>query len=235
VELEYKDFNFEIKAIDEKGFFEGYASTFNGKPDLGGDVVMPGAFLESIAKGGRFGTGIRFLRGHDRDRPIGVWTDIHEDQKGLFNRGQIAIDTQDGHDTHILLKMGAMKGESIGYFTEDYEIITAEGNDVRYLKKIDLYEISVVTFPMNTNANVTMVKEAIENCKTERQLENALKDMGLSSKAAQYVISVCKKGFQAENNLVAPFQTILRSLQQTNAELLVKRMLWEGQDQTKGA
>ena len=233
MELDYKEFNFELKAVSDEGTFEGYASTFDGQPDLGGDIVQKGAFVETIAQGGIFKNGIRMLKNHDRNIVLGIWPDLHEDNKGLYNRGQLAIKTDEGHDVHELMKLKAINSESIGYNASDYEIIDKGESRIRLLKKIDLAEISIVTFPMNVNANITSVKSAIEECKTPRELERALKEIGLSQKAAEYIVSICKRGFPAaDSTKERPFLSILQSLQQVNAEFLVKRMIWETEEKS---
>jgi hypothetical protein len=191
---ERKDFPFEIKAkdIDATGVFKGYGSMFDGEPDSYGDIVVKGAFIDSLSKGGRNGTGVAMLWQHDPTQPLGVWNIIEEDSKGLFVEGQLAINTQLGKDAYELMKMGAVKGLSIGYQLnkDGYEIDEKTRN--RKLKSIDLWEISPVTFPASTRAQITGVKAAIENAQNERDLERALREAGLSIDTSKYIVKLCR-------------------------------------------
>ena len=189
------DVPFEIKSLAEDGSFSGYGSTFGGDPDSYGDVIAKGAFSKSLAKGGRNGTGIAMLWQHNSDQPVGVWPSIVEDSRGLAVQGKIAVDTALGKDAYTLLKMGAIKGLSIGYNTVDYEYNTE--TKIRTLKEVELWEISLVTFPANINATVTGIK-AFEEAKTIREFEEALRDAGLSRKQTNYIISLCRDSFEKE-------------------------------------
>ena len=144
---------FDVKAVAEDGTFTGYASTFNNS-DLGGDIVLPGAFTKSLTK--RPAAKVKMLRAHDQSEPIGIWTSLAEDSKGLKATGQLTLDTTKGRETYALLKAGAMDGLSIGYKTVKADFDRAKG--ARLLKELDLGEISVVTFPMNPRATVSAVK-----------------------------------------------------------------------------
>ncbi len=143
----------DIKSVTEEGVFTGYASTF-GNQDQGRDIVMPGAFAKSLSR--RPAAKVKMLRGHDTGEPIGIWTDLKEDRKGLKATGRIILETSRGRETYALLKAGALDGLSIGFRTIKDRLDRAKG--VRHLEEIDLAEISVVTFPMNTQATVTAVK-----------------------------------------------------------------------------
>lgn len=190
MENKFREFPAELKT-EESGYFEGYASTFGGEPDTYGDVIVEGAFRDTLIKGGYGGRGIKMLWQHDNRNPIGRWDEIIEDSKGLRVKGQLAIKTTQGKDAHELMKIGAIDGLSIGYDTVDSLAVT-EGKIKRYLKKVDLWEISPVTFAANPRANITLVKAAIEAATNERELEQALRDGGLSIRAAQYIVSQCK-------------------------------------------
>lgn len=144
---------FEVKEVAEDGTFTGYASTFNN-PDLGGDIVLPGAFTKSLSK--RPADKVKMLRGHDQSEPIGVWTDLAEDKKGLRASGKLIMETAKGWETYVLMKAGAMDGLSIGFRAIKSTFDRAKG--ARLLQELDVPEISVVTFPMNTRATVSAVK-----------------------------------------------------------------------------
>ncbi len=129
---------------------EGYASLF-GVADDGGDTVLPGAFARSLRQRGA--GGIRFLFQHDPAQPIGRWLDIRESPQGLKVRGAISLDVARGRELAALIGDGALDGLSIGFRT-----ITAggaQGRSGRTLKQVDLWEISLVTFPMLAGARVT--------------------------------------------------------------------------------
>lgn len=138
-----------------KGEFEGYASLF-GVMDLGRDVVMPGAFRESIEKRGNLG--VKLLWQHDPAQPVGVWTSIEEDTRGLFVRGALDLEQAKSREILSLMRQGALDGLSIGYRTEIERKDPETG--LRRLERIDLWEISLVTFPLLPQARVRSIKSA---------------------------------------------------------------------------
>jgi HK97 family phage prohead protease len=143
----------DVKSISTEGAFTGYAATF-GNEDLGRDVVMPGAFTKSLAR--RSAAKVKMLFQHDPSEPIGIWTTLAEDGKGLRAQGQLILDTVKGREVHALMRAGALDGLSIGFRTLKDRFDRAKG--VRYVEEVDLPEISVVTFPMNPRATVASVK-----------------------------------------------------------------------------
>lgn len=145
----------DIKAIGDDGVFTGYASTF-GNPDQGRDVMVRGAFTMSLAK--KPAARVKMLLQHDQREPVGVWTSLEEDERGLKATGRLILDTVKGRETYSLLKAGALDGLSIGYRTVKDRMDRAKG--VRFLEEVDLSEISIVTFPMNEAATVSRVKSA---------------------------------------------------------------------------
>jgi uncharacterized protein len=195
----YFEVPFHKDSVEESGKFTGYGSVFGGKADSYGDIIAHGAFGKSVLSGGRNGTGVAMLWQHNSDQPIGVWEEIYEDNKGLKMTGQLAIETQMGHDAYILMKMGALKGLSIGWdlprdskgkpTKESFEL--DEKSRTRTLKMIDLWEVSPVTFPAQTRARITGVK-SIEEAQDERELECALRDLGLSKTQAVWISNMCK-------------------------------------------
>jgi len=129
---------------------EGYASLF-GQPDRGGDVVQPGAYSTSLAQLGREGRKVKMLWQHDPAQPIGVWDEVREDRRGLFVRGRLLRDVARGREAAALLEAGAIDGLSIGYRTQRAE---RDGAGRRLLHEIELWEVSLVTFPMLAEARV---------------------------------------------------------------------------------
>ena len=132
--------------------FEGYASVF-GTLDGVGDVVAPGAFATSLRRRGP--GGVRMLYQHFTHEPIGVWDEIREDGRGLYVRGHLVFDLERVRDVAALLREGALKGLSIGFKTMRARREPASGT--RTLIQVDLWEISVVTFPLLEAASVTAV------------------------------------------------------------------------------
>lgn len=170
---ETKAVAFEIKA-DSEGRIEGYASRF-GEMDQGGDVVVKGAYAESLA-----GRMPKMLWQHDASMPIGMWEQASEDETGLYVRGRILDTVEKGREARALIEAGAIDGMSIGYRTIDAD----RGADgARILKQLDLWEVSLVTFPMLASARVDAIKAANM---TRREMEALLtQDAGLSRTVAR--------------------------------------------------
>ena len=143
-----------LARVEADGMFEGYASLFH-VPDLGKDVVEPGAFSESLGRRGP--SGIKLLWQHDPGEPIGRWLSLTENARGLFVRGQLSLQVARAREIHALMREGAVDGLSIGFRAE--RVRTEPRTGLRRLHKIDLWEISVVTFPMLPQARVTAVKQ----------------------------------------------------------------------------
>lgn len=151
MELEHKfcALGQEVQVTDGH-LIEGYASFF-GKTDQGGDVVQPGAYAASLARLGAKGGKVRMLWQHDPTQPIGIWDEVREDGKGLWVKGRILTDVAKGREAAALVAAGAIDGLSIGYRT-----IRATKNDKgqRLLSELELWEVSLVTFPMLPHARV---------------------------------------------------------------------------------
>lgn len=143
----------QLKSIDEAGRFAGYASVF-GIVDSQHDMVRRGAFERSLS----LSRNVKLLWQHQQDEPIGVFDRIFEDANGLYVEGRLLLDVRRGREAYTLLKTGAVSGLSIGYSPVKYHIDAETG--VRHLSDVDLWEVSLVTFPANTAANVTVVKHA---------------------------------------------------------------------------
>lgn len=151
----------KIKAVSDDGSFEGYGSVFN-VIDSYRDIVLPGAFSKSLAEHKTEGSAPALLWQHDHTQPIGVWGSIEEDAHGLKMSGQFALGTQKGREAHELLKMGAVKGLSIGFSIPEGGEEYIEKDNVWNLKEVNLWETSVVTFPANPAAQVTEVRTSLE-------------------------------------------------------------------------
>lgn len=128
----------------------GYASLF-GKRDQGGDVVQAGAYGASLKALAASGRRVKMLWQHDPAQPIGVWDEVREDGRGLYVKGRILVDVARGREAAALLAAGAMDGLSIGYRTLRAE---RDGKGQRLLAELELWEVSLVTFPMLPDARV---------------------------------------------------------------------------------
>lgn len=182
------DFACELKFAGEEGAgtVEGYASVFNIM-DRGGDIVLPGAFKASLADWRKRKAQPPMLWYHDPACPIGVWTELEEDEKGLRVAGEFIAGVPQADVVRALMKAGAVKGLSIGYQTVKDEIDRKTG--ARYLKQVDLWEISACTFPMLPEAQASAKGDL-----DPRALERALRDeMNLSSADAVKAVALFKK------------------------------------------
>ena len=215
----------DVKTLTDDGTFEGYGSVFNVM-DHGKDIVKRGAFTECLKARGC--QGIKMLYQHDTDKVMGMWTDIKEDNKGLYCKGKLAMTVSKVRDTYELMKMGAIDGLSIGYRAIDYSW-DKEDSMLRYLKEVDVREVSVVTFPMNEAATVTNVKAHARDPETGalpsvRDFEQILRDEGFSAKEAKQIISAGYRSLlrdeaggetgDSSNELVQLLATATRKLKQ---------------------
>ncbi len=142
-----------LRALAPDGSFEGYASLFE-IADLGGDVIASGAFRDSLRARGV--NGIRMLFQHDPNQPIGAWAELREDARGLFVRGRLTLEVARAREVLALMRAGALDGLSIGFKAVTGRRDARSG--IRRLTRIDLWEISIVTFPLLPYARVAHVK-----------------------------------------------------------------------------
>ena len=190
------DCAFALKSLSDTGSFSGYGSVFNVE-DSYGDVVVAGAFADSLAAQKAKGRMPAMLWQHRSAEPLGVYTAMSEDSLGLKVEGQIALTTVRGAEAYSLLKMGAISGLSIGYIPREdsYDKVTG----ITTLKKVDLWEVSLVTFPANDAARVQGVK-TVEVIESIRDAEKYLRDAGLSRKEAVAFIARVKGFSQSESD-----------------------------------
>lgn len=192
---------FAVNEVDaQAGEFSGYGSIF-GNEDLVGDVVVKGAFRQTLKdwkkakklpsmlfQHGSWGMGMENL-------PIGVWTEMEEDDKGLKVKGRlINLDTERGKSIYGAMKEGVLDGLSIGYKAKEFAWGTKPGEPYRTLKSVDLTEVSLVTIPANPAARVEAFKGAA-GIKTIRDFEDFLRDAGGFSHSAAKAIA--SRGFKA--------------------------------------
>lgn len=191
----------KLAGDDAEMTFTGYGAVF-GNVDSYGDVIAPGAFADTLASARKTGQWPAMLAQHggwgvsaEDMMPIGIWTDMAEDGHGLKVAGKLA-DTPRGRDAYALLKMQprpALDGLSIGYIAKAFEARTKPDEPRRKLTKIDLFEISLVTFPANPKARLTGVKSGGDM--TIREFEAFLRDAGGFSAAAAKAIAA--SGYKA--------------------------------------
>lgn len=187
--MEQKFISFELKREpDTDGVFEGYASVF-GIVDQGMDVVERGAFAKSLGK-----RKVKMLWQHDTAQVIGVWDEIKEDERGLYVKGRVLKDVQKGAEAIALMKADAIDSMSIGYRT--IAATDEGGGAIRKLLEVDLFEISLVTFPMLPDAKIT----AIKSISTIREFEKTLRDVGFSQNEAKAIAADGFKGLAAHRD-----------------------------------
>lgn len=173
----------DVKADLAQGIVEGYASTIGGEPDRAGDTIAPGAFRDVVAAFRKGQAKVSFLWAHDTARPIGRVEELREDAKGLFMRARFNLETPAGRDAYQHAKSGDVSAFSIGFrIPPGGAKHTRTG---RELRSIDLWEVSLVTLPANTNAQVTQVKSV--EIETKADLVDLLRRVGLPKAAAKRV------------------------------------------------
>lgn len=151
MDLEHKFCRFDAEVTVVEGTkIEGYASLF-GACDQGGDVVTKGAYAQSLTKLAQDGRAVKMLWQHDPAQPIGIWDEVREDARGLFVKGRLLDSVERGREAAALIAAGAIDGLSIGYRT-----VKSARNDKgqRLLSELELWEVSLVTFPMLPSARV---------------------------------------------------------------------------------
>lgn len=202
--FEHSTFGLQVKfapdsADTKAGTFSGYGAVF-GNVDSYGDVIAKGAFRDTLKEWKKRGSAPKMLLQHggyfgpaEDGIPIGKWTDLREDDTGLYVEGELfALDTQKGRYIYEGLKSNALDGLSIGYVAREVAYGKKPEDPKRTLKKIDLFEVSVVTFPANDTARVDAVKSADI---TERDFERWLtREAGFTRSEA---LTIINRGFKA--------------------------------------
>lgn len=183
-------FKFMDQSVANDGKIAGYGAVF-GNVDSQKDRIERGAFSKSLS-----GRAPAMLWMHDATQPIGRWTNVSEDERGLMVEGELALKTQAGAEAYELLKMGALNGLSIGYRVVKSDVAA---DRVKVLKEVDLFEVSLVTFPANDLARVTGVKQRIDEIEDLTDAETLLREAGgFSRSMATGFVSSVKKIAQRE-------------------------------------
>ncbi len=175
LETKFCRFDAEVTVVDGAKI-EGYASLF-GACDQGGDVVAQGAYGGSLKRLGAEGRAVKMLWQHDPAQPIGVWDEVHEDARGLYVKGRLLDSIAKGREAAALVAAGAIDGLSIGYRTVR---ATKTDKGRRLLQELELWEVSLVTFPMLPSARVAAkgdLPEAEAWCELADVLEDARRSL----------------------------------------------------------
>ncbi|WP_417263078.1 HK97 family phage prohead protease [Celeribacter sp.] len=158
-----------VKETTENGVkIEGYASLF-GHRDTGGDMVMKGAYAKSLAALKAKGRSVKMLWQHDPAQPIGIWDEVREDARGLYVKGRLLTDLQKGREAVALIEAGAIDGLSIGYRTVKAQKDT---KGTRLLSELELWEVSLVTFPMLPEARLNAEAKGADALMAEAMLRD---------------------------------------------------------------
>lgn len=191
------DMPLTIKSVSETGEFEGYGSVF-GVKDSYGDIVVAGAFQKSLTEWKEKGRLPAMLWQHQMSEPIGVYTEMREDEHGLYVKGRLLIDDDPlAKRAHAHAKAGSLGGMSIGFILKDWEYKT--DTDAFILKEIELWEVSLVTMPANDEARISEVKSMLSKGETPSpsKVERALRDVGFTRSKAKAFMA---KGYDAMGN-----------------------------------
>lgn len=175
----------DLKMLQESGEFSGYASVFD-TVDNHRDVVLRGAFRRTLADRSE---PVKLLWQHKMEEPIGIITELHEDQYGLYMKGKLLLDVERAREAYSLIKNGAIRGLSIGYRPVRYHYDPESG--VRELLQVDLVEISLVSQPANDAAEINEVKMQA-GTKTRRTSKTREKDLAALAAALQHAINVAE-------------------------------------------
>jgi HK97 family phage prohead protease len=158
--------------VAHDGVIEGYASLFD-VVDRGGDIVCKGAYELALANLKERGGKVKMLWQHDPAQPIGVWDIVQEDTRGLYVEGYIIENVEKGREALALIKAGALDGLSIGYRTKR---ATKSAHGGRMLQELDLWEVSLVTFPMLETARINHTKKDAQVADMELDIVNCIRD-----------------------------------------------------------
>ncbi|MDE9535670.1 HK97 family phage prohead protease [Xenorhabdus bovienii] len=206
------DMPLNMKSVSDSGEFEGYGSVF-GLKDSTDDIVLPGAFANTLKQWGEKGSLPALLWQHRMDEPIGIYTEMKEDETGLYLKGRLLIEDDPlARRAHAHMKAGSLSGLSIGYVLKDGEYDRTKAAFL--LKDLDLWEVSLVTFPANDDARVSNVKSALArgDIPTSDCIERVLRDIGLSRTQAKSFMSAGYSALSLQDAEAANALTALKSL-----------------------
>ncbi len=211
--IEHKAQTFEVKSLDEKGTFTGYATTW-GNIDREGDVIIKGCFTESLAAHKKAGTMPTMLWNHKSHLQCGDWLDMSEDDHGLLAHGRVHVGKgiDCGEQAYLMLKGTSVKGISNGFITREKAPTPPKGAR-RAISKAELIEASLTSMPINTRALITSVK-AMESISI-RDAEDFLCDAGgFTRTESKAFISAFKKGLEPARDESADILAAINNLAQ---------------------
>ena len=194
MKVKYKNVAFDVKAVTDEGVIEGYASVY-GNIDSYGDIVEKGAFKSLFEKDNSV---IPILWQHNTREPIGGASSFKEDESGLYMKANLVMEVQKAQEAKALAKAGVVTGLSIGYTVNEYTYNKEE--NVTHLTDLKLWEVSLVTFPANTEARVENVKQILADggMPSEREMEELLRQSGFSRSQSKAIISKGYRSLQRE-------------------------------------
>ncbi len=167
--LEHKFMRLGDEVSVENGVkIEGYASLF-GHKDTGGDTVQKGAYARSLQTLRSKGRSVKMLWQHDPAQPIGIWDEVREDARGLYVKGRLLTELQKGREAVALIEAGAIDGLSIGYRTLRAQ---KDQKGQRLLTELELWEVSLVTFPMLPEARLSAEQKGDDALEAEMMLRD---------------------------------------------------------------
>jgi HK97 family phage prohead protease len=207
--MNHHDIGFEIKEVSPTGTFCGYGSVY-GVIDQGDDIIQQGAFSASLAELAAKGRMPALLWQHNAREPIGAYTTMKEDTVGLYVEGKLALKTQRGAEAHEFLQMNAVSGLSVGFMTREdtYDHKT----NIRTIKRADLWEVSLVTFPANDAARVSAVK-SVDDIIDLKTAERFLRESGNYSRAeATALVARIKSLMQRDSAADAEAKAVIAAL-----------------------
>jgi HK97 family phage prohead protease len=186
--IKHRQFGFKAETVKDDGTFSGYGSVF-GNVDSYREIVAPGAFTDSLKAIAESGDPLPALWQHNSDQPIGGYDTLAEDDRGLKVTGTLLKDDIPlAAQAFVLMKKRIVKGMSIGYYVEgsDYN----EKTGIRTLTKLDLVEVSIVTFPANPEALTDAIKSRLAegNLPSMREFQSILQDRGFTKSQAEGIV-----------------------------------------------
>ena len=217
---ETRDFSLSLRATGDEGIIEGHAAIF-GEKNGHNEIVLPGAFTETLSSHRAAGTMPFMFRNHSSNDVIGVWEEMEEDKRGLRVKGRFLLEKQIGRDAYVDVKKAQVRGLSVGFIaTEDeYDYKT----NTRIIRSMDLYEVSLVAFPSAKSANILNVRsegidQILKPSDAERWLRDAAADVS-KSQATAFVSRLLRMGAERREAEIATERAnqaakrLLRSLQ----------------------
>lgn len=221
----------KVKALDgEKGKFSAYGNV-KGVLDHAGDVTVKGAFENTIKEHKANGTMPKFLGQHQgRMMPLGIITDIKEDEHGLYFEGEFCLETQAGAEAYALCKMGAIDQFSIGYLTIKEHYDSTKG--INYLQDLSVKEISLVTFACNEESTLQSIKSLDDDAElTDRMIQDMLRENGVSKRKAEKLVNQYKAASAPVEVEVVDVTTFRQKMDTSETKIHIEPI--EGEIKTK--